>query len=402
MIQNKNILIGITAGIAAYKIPLLVRLLVKENANVKVILTKDAAQFVTSQTLSVLSKNEVIVDFFDENNNWNNHVKYADWADIMVVSPLTANTLAKLSNGVCDNLLTAIYLSAKCPVMLAPAMDLDMYQHPTTKENLKKLEAIGHTIIPAESGELASGLIGEGRMAEPETIFKAIEKFFAVKLPLTGKTAVVNAGPTYEPIDPVRYIGNRSSGKMGICIADRLAELGAKVILILGPSHIKPNQKSVKVIAVNTAEEMFLQTTTEAKHANIVVCSAAVADYRAKHVSDSKIKKDKGELTIELEKTKDILLELGNTKPKDQCLVGFALETDNVVEYAKQKLTQKKLDLIVANSARNAYGVVFGSDSNEVTIIDKNNNLSKFELLSKEDTAKKIVSTVMNYLGIKA
>jgi phosphopantothenoylcysteine decarboxylase/phosphopantothenate--cysteine ligase len=402
MIQNKNILIGITAGIAAYKIPLLVRLLVKENGNVKVILTKDAAQFVTPQTLSVLSKNEVIVDFFDENNNWNNHVKYADWADLMVVAPLTANTLAKLSNGVCDNMLMAIYLSAKCPVMVAPAMDLDMYKHVTTKENLKKLEAIGHTIIPAESGELASGLVGEGRMAEPETIFKAIEKFFAVTLPLTGKTAVVNAGPTFEPIDPVRFIGNRSSGKMGICIADRLAELGAKVILILGPTHLKPDQKSVRVIAVNTAEEMFLQTTTEAKHANIVVCSAAVADYRAKHVSDSKIKKDKGELNIELEKTKDILLELGNTKPKEQCLVGFALETDNVEEYAKQKLIQKKLDLIVANSARHAYGVVFGSDSNEVTIIDKNNNLSKFELLSKEDTAKKIVSTVMNYLGMKA
>ncbi|MDZ4663857.1 MAG: bifunctional phosphopantothenoylcysteine decarboxylase/phosphopantothenate--cysteine ligase CoaBC [Bacteroidota bacterium] len=402
MLQNKNILIGVTAGIAAYKIPLLVRLLVKENAKVKVILTKDAMQFVTPQTLSVLSKNEVIVDFFDEKNNWNNHVQYAEWADLMVVAPLTANTLAKMANGVCDNLLMATYLSTKCPVMIAPAMDLDMYQHATTKENLKKVETIGNKIIPAESGELASGLIGEGRMAEPETIYNAIEKFFEVALPLTGKTAVVNAGPTFEAIDPVRYIGNRSSGKMGICIADRLAELGAKVILILGPTHIKPQQKSVKVIDVNTAEEMFVQTTTEAKQADIVVCSAAVADYKAKHVSDSKIKKDKSELNIELEKTKDILAELGNTKPAKQCLVGFALETDNVEEYAKQKLTQKKLDMIVANSARHAYGVVFGSDSNQVTIIDKNNNLSKFELLSKEDTAKKIISTLMNYIGIKA
>jgi phosphopantothenoylcysteine decarboxylase / phosphopantothenate---cysteine ligase len=401
MLQNKNILIGITAGIAAYKIPLLVRLLVKENAKVKVILTKDAAQFVTPQTLSVLSKNEVIADFFDEHSNWNNHVEYAEWADLMLVAPLTANTLAKMATGVCDNLLLATYLSAKCPVMIAPAMDLDMYQHPTTKENLRKMEAAGTKIIPAESGELASGLVGEGRMAEPETIFKHIEKFFDVKLPLSGKTAVVNAGPTFEAIDPVRFIGNRSSGKMGTCIADRLAELGAKVILVLGPSNVKPQQKSVKVIDVNTAEEMFVNTTEQAKSADIIVCSAAVADYKAKHVSDSKIKKDKGELSIELERTKDILAELGNTKKPGQCLVGFALETDNVEEYAKQKLTQKKLDLIVANSAKHAYGVVFGSDSNQVNILDKNNNFTKFELLSKEDTAKKIVSTLMKYIGIK-
>jgi phosphopantothenoylcysteine decarboxylase/phosphopantothenate--cysteine ligase len=401
MLQNKNILIGITGGIAAYKIPLLVRLLVKENARVKVILTKDASQFVTPQTLSVLSKNEVIDDFFDEKNNWNNHVHYAGWADLMLIAPLTANTLAKMASGVCDNLLMATYLSAKCPVMIAPAMDLDMYQHPTTKENLKKLESNGAKLIPAESGELASGLVGEGRMAEPETIFKHIEKFFEQKLPLSGKTVVVNAGPTYEAIDPVRFIGNRSSGKMGTCIADRLAELGAKVILVLGPTHIKPQNKSVKVIDVNTAEEMFVGTTSEAKNADIIVCSAAVADYKAKHVSDSKIKKDKSELNIELEKTKDILAELGSSKKTGQCLVGFALETDNVEEYAKQKLTQKKLDIIVANKAKHAYGAVFGSDSNQVSILDKHNNFSKFELLSKEDTAKKIVTTIMNYIGIK-
>lgn len=401
MLQNKNILIGITGGIAAYKIPLLVRLLIKEHVRVKVILTKDAAQFVTPQTLSVLSKNEVIVDFFDEHHNWNNHVHYAEWADLMVVAPLTANTLAKMANGVCDNLLMATYLSAKCQVMIAPAMDLDMYQHPTTKENLQKLETVGVKIIPAESGELASGLVGEGRMAEPEHILTYIQKHFDRKLPLTGKTAVVNAGPTYEAIDPVRFIGNRSSGKMGCCIADRLAELGAKVTLVLGPTHIKPQHSSVRVLDVNTAEEMFENTTQEAKNADIIVCAAAVADYKAKNVSNSKIKKDKGELTIELEKTKDILAELGSTKKQGQCVVGFALETDRVEEYAKQKLTQKKLDLIVANSAKHAYGVVFGSDSNQVSILDRNNNFSKFELLSKEDTAKKIVSTIMKYIGIK-
>lgn len=401
MLQNRNILIGITGGIAAYKIPLLVRLLIKEHARVKVILTKDAAQFVTPQTLSVLSKNEVIVDFFDEKNSWNNHVHYAEWADLMVIAPLTANTLAKMATGVCDNLLMATYLSAKCPVMIAPAMDLDMYQHPSTKENLRKLESIGTKIIPAESGELASGLVGEGRMSEPEHILVYIQKHFEKKLPLSGKMAVVNAGPTYEAIDPVRFIGNRSSGKMGCSIADRLAELGAQVTLVLGPTHIKPQHKSVRIIDVNTAEEMFASTTSEAKNADIIVCSAAVADYKAKNVSDSKIKKEKGELNIELEKTKDILAELGNTKTAKQCLVGFALETDNVEEYAKQKLTQKKLDLIVANSAKHAYGVVFGSDSNQVSILDKNNNFTKFELLSKEDTAKKIVSTIMNYIGIK-
>lgn len=402
MLQNKNILIGITGGIAAYKIPLLVRSLIKEHANIKVILTKDAAQFVTPQTLSVLSKNEVIVDFFDEQHNWNNHVKYAEWADLMVIAPLTANTLAKMAGGVCDNLLMATYLSAKCPVMVAPAMDLDMYQHPTTKENLSKLESMGHRIIPAESGELASGLVGEGRMAEPEHILVYIKKFFERKLPLSGKMAVVNAGPTFEPIDPVRFIGNRSSGKMGCAIADRLAELGATVVLVLGPTHIHPNQKSVRVIKVETAHEMFDRTITEAKQAQIIICSAAVADYKAKNVSGQKIKKENDELTIELEKTKDILAELGRAKTSDQCLVGFALETNNVEEYAKEKLTKKNLDLIVANSAKHAYGVVFGSDSNQVSILDKNNNFTKFELLSKEDTAKKIVLTVMNYLGIKS
>lgn len=401
MLRHKNILIGVTAGIAAYKIPLLVRLLVKEGVHVKVILTKDATQFVTPQTLSVLSKNEVVVDFFDADHNWNNHVKLAEWADLFLIAPATANTIAKMANGICDNILLATYLSAKSKVIVAPAMDLDMYQHPTTKTNLKKLEDHGNMIIPAESGELASGLIGEGRMAEPETIFSFIKKLVETNLPLSGKKIMVNAGPTYEAIDPVRYIGNRSSGKMGISIADAFAELGADVTLVLGPSVHKPLNRSIKIIDVESAKDMYDACIHESKQAGIIVCAAAVADYRAKQVNENKIKKDSSDLFLELEKTTDILAELGKQKTPDQCLVGFALETENLEAYAKQKLEKKNLDIVVANSAKNAYGVVFGSDSNQITILDKNNNLAKFELLSKDETAKKIVSYICTYIGLK-
>lgn len=397
MLQNKNILIGVTGGIAAYKIPQLVRLLVKDGAHVKVMMTKDAAQFVTPQTLSVLSKHQVITDFFDANYNWNNHVRYAEWADAMVMAPLTANSLSKMANGGCDNVLLATYLSAKCPVFAAPAMDLEMYQHKSTTQNLEKLKLFGNFIIPAQIGELASGLIGEGRMAEPEFIVEQLQHYFKNNSPLANKTILVNAGPTYEPIDPVRFIGNRSSGKMGIAIADYFASLGAHVILVLGPTHLKPEQKTVKVIAVNDANEMYLNTIDQSKHADIIICAAAVADYRAKHISEDKIKKQANELTLELEKTKDILSELGNLKTEKQCLVGFALETTNVEEYATQKLKQKKLDIIIANSAKNAYGVVFGSDSNQITIIDKNNKITKFELLSKQEVAKQIGSYIIEY-----
>ncbi len=401
MLHNKNILIGITAGIAAYKTPLLIRLLVKEGANVKVVLTKDASQFVTAQTLSVLSKNEVISDFFDSNNNWNNHVKYAQWADLIIVAPLTANTLAKIANGICDNVLLATLLSSTCKIMLAPAMDLEMYQHPVTKQNLTKVESLGNVIIPAENGELASGLTGEGRMAEPETIFKNIVNYFESNLPLSGKKVLVNAGPTYEAIDPVRFIGNRSSGKMGIAIADYFSEMGAEVIVVLGPSSYKPNQKSVKVIHVESAEEMYTNCMTHFKESDITVCSAAVADYKAKEISNRKIKKQDDSMNLELQKTKDILFELGKIKTKKQCLVGFALETENLEEYAKLKLTQKNLDIVIANNARSAYGVVFGSDSNQITIIDKSNKLTKFELLSKVESAKHIVNFIINYLNSK-
>lgn len=401
MLTNRNILIGVTAGIAAYKVPLLVRLLVKEGANVKVILTKDATQFVTPQTLSVLSKNEVVTDFFDADHNWHNHVKLAEWADLMIIAPTTANTMAKMAIGICDNVLLATYLSARSKVMLAPAMDLDMYQHPTTKANLSTLQGFGNSIIPAESGELASGLVGEGRMAEPETIFDFIKKHFESHLPLSGKKVMVNAGPTYEAIDPVRFIGNRSSGKMGISIADTFANLGAEVTLVLGPSVHKPSNKTVKVIAVESAKEMFDECVKVGERSDILVCAAAVADYRAKNVAENKIKKDNNELFLELEKTTDILAELGKKKTKEQCLVGFALETENVEEYAKQKLVKKNLDIVIANSAKNAYGVVFGSDSNQITILDKNNNLTKFELLSKDESSKKIVSYILNFIGVK-
>lgn len=400
MLQNKNILIGITAGIAAYKIPQLVRLFIKGGAHVKVMMTKDATQFVTPQTLSVLSKNEVIIDFFDTNHNWNNHVRYAEWADAIIMAPLTANSLSKMANGGCDNVLLATYLSAKCPVFVAPAMDLDMYQHQSTKQNLEKLIGFGNLVIPAQSGELASGLIGEGRMAEPEFIFEQVNNYFENNLPLAQKLVMVNAGPTYEPIDPVRFIGNRSSGKMGIAIADYFASFGAQVVLVLGPTHLRPEQKGVKVIEVSDANDMYVHSIEQGKKADIIVCSAAVADYKAKHVSNSKIKKQNNDLTLELEKTKDILSELGNLKTAKQCLVGFALETDNVEEYAKQKLTQKKLDIIIANSAQQAYGVVFGSDSNQITIIDKNNKITKFELLSKQEVAKQIGTYIIDYCKV--
>lgn len=396
ILKNKHILLGITGGIAAYKCAALVRLLIKEGADVKVVMTKSAEEFVTAKTLSVLSKNEVVTDFFDANNNWNNHVALAEWADVMIIAPLTANTLGKFANGICDNVLTACYLSARSKVFVAPAMDLDMYQHPSTKNNIDKLFKFGNIIIPAESGELASGLVGEGRMAEPENIVEFIKSYLAKNLPLVNKKVLVNAGPTYEAIDPVRFIGNRSSGKMGIAIADEFAKLGANVTLVLGPSHYKPTQSGVSVIAVESAEEMYKACESAFKTVDIAVLSAAVADYKPKTVATSKIKKKTEDLSIELVKTTDILQSLGSQKQK-QVLVGFALETDNVIEYAKEKIIKKNLDFIIANSAIEA-GAGFGVDTNKITIIDKHNNLHNFELKSKQDVAIDIVNFTLNYI----
>ena len=396
-LKNKHILLGITGGIAAYKCAHLVRLFIKEGALVKVVMTKASEEFVTSKTLSVLSKNEVITDFFDSNNNWNNHVALAEWADAMIVAPLTANTLAKFATGICDNIVTTCYLSARCKVFVAPAMDLDMYQHPTTMHNIETLRKNENIVIPAESGELASGLIGEGRMAEPESIVHFIKQYFESNLPLTGKKVLVNAGPTYEAIDPVRFIGNRSSGKMGVAIADEFAKLGADVTLVLGPSHQKPIEKLVTVIKVESAEEMYNACQNQFSNSDIAILSAAVADYKPKYVADSKIKKKDSDFSIELVKTKDILETLGQQK-NNQLLVGFALETNNIIEYAKEKIKKKNLDFIIANSAIET-GAGFGVDTNKITIIDKHNNLYNFELKSKQEVAKDIVNFALNYLN---
>jgi phosphopantothenoylcysteine decarboxylase/phosphopantothenate--cysteine ligase len=399
-LKNKHILLGITGGIAAYKCAHLVRLLIKEGAIVKVIMTKAAEEFVTAKTLSVLSKNEVVTDFFDANNNWNNHVALAEWADAIIVAPLTANTLAKFASGHCDNIVSACYLSAKSKVFVAPAMDLDMYQHPTTKQNIDTLRKNENIVIAAESGELASGLVGEGRMAEPENIIHFVSQYFEDILPLSGKKVLVNAGPTYEAIDPVRFIGNRSSGKMGVAIADEFAKLGADVTLVLGPSHEVPNEKLVTIVKVESAEEMYKACELVFENVDIAVLAAAVADYKPKSIADSKIKKKDSELFLELTKTTDILETLGKQK-KHQLLVGFALETDNVLEYAKAKIAKKNLDFIVANSAIEK-GAGFGVDTNKVTIIDKHNKMYNFELKSKQAVAKDIVTFAINYLKTDA
>lgn len=400
-LHNKKIILGITGGIAAYKCAHLVRLLIKDGAEVKVILTKSATNFITPQTLSVLSRNEVVLDFFDSDFNWNNHVHLAEWADIMLVAPLTANTLAKMAHGLCDNMLLATYLSAKSKTIVAPAMDLDMYQHPAVKQNLELLSSFGNLVIPSETGELASGLIGEGRMAEPEHILDYLRAYFLKKLPLHGKKALVTAGPTYEAIDPVRFIGNRSSGKMGIAIAEQLAVLGADVTLVLGPVTTLVKQAAVKIIRVESGEQMYEAALANFKQQDIVICSAAVADYKPALTSNVKIKKEQagnGNSTVNLEliETKDILKELGRQKTT-QYLVGFALETNNLLEYATQKLKSKNLDLIVANAA-NERGSGFGVDTNKVTLIDKHNKITGFELKPKPEVAKDIVNYIMQAL----
>jgi phosphopantothenoylcysteine decarboxylase/phosphopantothenate--cysteine ligase len=399
MLQYKKILIGISGGIAAYKCAQLVRLFIKEGAEVKVILTPAASQFITTQTLSVLSKNEVITDFFDNNHNWNNHVKLAEWADLMLIAPLTANTLAKMANGQCDNVLLATYFSAHSKIFVAPAMDFEMYQHPTVLSNLQTLKSNNNIIIPAETGELASGLIGEGRMAEPENILNFIKQYLSLGLPLLNKTVLINAGPTYEAIDPVRFIGNRSSGKMGIAIAECLAEQGAIVTLVLGPSSQIVKNKSIKVIHVESTQDMFEACLENYENKDIVICSAAVADYKLSNPSSSKLKKKETIITLELTKTKDILQTLGEKKQK-QFLVGFALETENLTENAKDKLVRKNLDLIVANDAK-AEGVGFGHDTNAVTLIDKHNNITNLELKNKSEIAKELVAYIYDCLNKK-
>ena len=372
MLSGKNILLGITGGIAAYKTTFLVRLLIKAGAKVKIILTESASSFVSPLTLATLSKNPVLTNFVQEDENsidWNNHVELGLWADLMLVAPATANTLSKMANGTCDNLLLASYLSAKCPVFFAPAMDLDMYKHPSTKTSFEKLESFGNVMIPSTSGELASGLHGEGRMAEPEDILAFIQNHLSSGLPLGGKRVLITAGPTYEAIDPVRFVGNHSSGKMGYELAREAAALGAEVVLISGPSHLSMENEKVKLIKVVSADEMYDAAHSHFDNADIAITAAAVADYRPKTVAEQKIKKSENDLNIALVKNRDILFSLGEKK-ENQFLVGFALETENEVENAKKKLKKKNLDAIVLNSLNDA-GAGFGKSTNKITFINK-------------------------------
>ena len=396
VLKGKKILLGVTGGIAAYKTASLVRLFIKAGAQVQVVMTPASKDFVTPLTLSTLSKNPVFSEFYneeDENALWNNHVELGLWADLMIIAPATANTLAKMANGNCDNLLMATYLSAKCPVYFAPAMDLDMYKHPTSIDNFHKLQLFGNIMIPAESGELASGLSGEGRMAEPENIISFLENDILQKLPLKGKKILITAGPTYEAIDPVRFIGNHSSGKMGFDIANQAVQLGAEVILISGPTHLNVTNSVIKVIRVQSAEEMYEQCHLYFDSVDIAIAAAAVADYKPKVVANQKIKKSENNFSIELEKTKDILASLGAIK-KHQFLVGFALETENEIEHAKLKIQKKNLDLIVLNSL-NDKGAGFGKATNKVTFIDKSFQIEPMPLKSKEEVAKDILNKII-------
>ena len=398
VLNGKKILLGISGGIAAYKTASLVRLFIKAGAHVQVIMTPASKDFVTSLTLATLSKNPVYSTFYDkenENENWNNHVDLGLWADLMVIAPATANTLSKMASGTCDNLLMAVYLSSKCPVYFAPAMDLDMYKHPTTIANFLTLKQFGNTIIAAESGELASGLSGEGRMAEPENIITFLESDLESKLPLKGKKILITAGPTYEAIDPVRFIGNHSSGKMGFDIAISAANLGASVILVSGPTNCKVDNSLIQVINVVSAQDMYDACHLYYADVDVAIAAAAVADYKPKNVADQKIKKAADDFTIELEKTKDILSSLGDLK-KDQFLIGFALETENEVENAKLKIQKKNLDLIVLNSLRDS-GAGFGKTTNKVTFIDKFFNIEPMELKSKESVADDILNKVIAF-----
>jgi phosphopantothenoylcysteine decarboxylase/phosphopantothenate--cysteine ligase len=406
VLSGKKIVLGISGGIAAYKTASLVRLFIKAGAHVQVIMTPASKDFITPLTLATLSKRPVFSSFYKEeeesisqvettnkNLEWNNHVEIALWADLIVIAPATANTLSKMANGICDNILIATYLSANCPVYFAPAMDLDMYKHPSTLASFSKLKSYGNTIIPAESGELASGLSGEGRMAEPENIVAFLEKNLEKKLPLLGKKIIITAGPTYEAIDPVRFIGNHSSGKMGFDLAQSAANFGASVILISGPSHLSIENNLVQLIRVVSVQEMYEECHKYFETSDVFIGAAAVADYKPKNSAVHKIKKSEDTLTIELEKTKDILGSLGSIK-KNQFLIGFALETENEIENAKLKVQKKNLDLIVLNSLQDK-GAGFGSLTNKITFIDKDFKVEPMELKSKEAVADDILNKII-------
>ena len=395
-LKDKNIVLGVCGSIAAYKIASLIRLLVKEEAKVQVIMTKEATEFITPLTLSTLSKNPVLVDYYNtKTGEWNNHVHLGLNADFMLIAPATASSIGKMANGICDNLLIATYLSAKCPVYIAPAMDLDMWKHPSTQRNINLLHSYGNIIIPPGDGELASGLSGEGRLAEPEEMLSFLKETLSLNKPLKGKKALVTAGPTYEAIDPVRFIGNHSSGKMGYAIAESLQKLGAEVTLVSGPSSLSA-QTGINLVKVQSAQEMYEAATSQFESSDIVVMSAAVADYTPKEVASNKIKKKAEDFTIELKKTIDILGTLGQRKSSKQTLVGFALETNNELENAQDKLIRKNADFIVLNSMQDK-GAGFGTDTNKVTILSKASAPVFIDLKSKKAIADDIAQIILTH-----
>lgn len=397
-LSGKKILLGVSGSIAAYKAALLTRLLVRAGADVQVIMTKAAQEFITPLTLSTLSKRPVLSEFVrDETGLWNNHVDLGLWADLLLIAPASAHTLARLAHGLCDDLLSAVYLSAKCPVYVAPAMDLDMYRHPATRENLQRLSSYGNQIIEAEHGELASGLVGEGRLAEPERIVQVLETHFAQRPALWGKRILLTAGPTQEPIDPVRFISNHSSGKMGYAIAGAFARAGATVTLISGPTGLPVPAPTIRRVSVRSAAQMYEATMAEADEADVIIMAAAVADYTPVHPADRKIKKQEEQFSIELTKTADIAGSLGGRKRPGQVLVGFALETDNELENAIGKLRRKNLDFIVLNSLQDS-GAGFGHDTNKITVINKAEHITTFDLKSKNEVALDLLRLVEGYL----
>ena len=398
MLKNKKILIGISGSIAAYKIAFLTRLLVKEGAEVQIIMTQAAKEFITPLTLATLSKKPVLSEFVkDQTGTWNNHVDLGLWADVILIAPATAHTLAKCANGICDDLLTAVYLSAKCPVVFAPAMDLDMYQHPSTIENLQKLQSFGNQIVKSNFGELASGLVGQGRMAEPEELVEILTKHFSENRILKGKKVLITAGPTQEPIDPVRFISNHSTGKMGYAVADKFAKAGAEVTLVSGQVALKSPDASIKLVKVRSAKEMYEMTKMYFNEADIIVLSAAVADYTPTVIAEKKIKKKDDTFTIELTNTTDIAKMLGQIKRPEQLIVGFALETDNELENAIAKVKSKNMDMIVLNSLQD-FGAGFGYDTNKISIIKRDGSMIDFELKSKQEVAMDIVDEVIKTL----
>ncbi|WP_419545582.1 bifunctional phosphopantothenoylcysteine decarboxylase/phosphopantothenate--cysteine ligase CoaBC [Odoribacter laneus] len=401
MLKGKHIILGISGSIAAYKAATLIRLLVKEGAEVKVVMTPLAKEFITPLTLATLSKNPILVDFYNpENGDWHSHVSLGLWADLLLIAPATANTIGKMVAGIADNLLLTTYLSAKCPVAVAPAMDLDMYRHPATQRNLNVLKSYGNWIIEPEEGELASGLSGKGRMEEPEKIVTFLSTLWEEKKDLTGKKVLLTAGPTYERIDPVRFIGNYSTGKMGFALAEEFAARGAEVILIAGPVNLKTISAAIRRVDVVSAGEMFEQVMRLADQCDIVVSCAAVADFTPKEKSDTKIKRGKTDLNLELQPTQDIAAELGRRKKAGQLLIGFALETDDEACNAVLKLRKKNLDLIVLNSLRDK-GAGFGGDTNKVTVIDRKEQQFAYDLKSKQEVATDIVDRIVDLLQVK-